>query len=137
MDSSTGAASGRAAFSQQVPVGRCAGHAPDLCRVARAGLSPVPVVPWGLDEGSIKGSSKHMSQLILKTGLCVAAMNETKKCYFDLVTYWHEGLFLLHCGKPELLVCAHWGPWSPTAPWTCGQMGAAACTDPRLLFLVG
>lgn len=90
------------------------------CRAASC-----PLLSQGLPEGGISGSSEHLSQPILKTGLCVAAVNQKKKFYFDLVTSWHEVLFLPRCGEPALLACAHWGPLKPSCAPDTGMDGSS------------
>lgn len=72
--------------------GRAAATHADAQAVVRGG--PLPFPPsQGPHDRRVKGS-EHMCQLTLNIGFRVAAMNQKKKLYFHLVTYWHEGLFL-------------------------------------------
>lgn len=82
-----------------------------LCRAASSARSSL-----GAGWGRRQEFFKQVSQRGLKTGLRVAAMNQKKKCYFDLVTYWREDLFLPHRGKPDLRVCAHGAPEAQLCP---------------------
>jgi hypothetical protein len=66
-------------------------------------------------------------QPVPKIGLCVVAVNQKKKFYFDLVTYWHEVLFLPH------VVCTNYSLGeAPAVPHTLGPRGAADCEDKTL-----
>ena len=59
---------------------------------------------------------EHLFQLILKIGLGVAAMNQKKKFYFDLVTYCHGVLFLPRCGEPDHCFVLARGTEAPLCP---------------------
>lgn len=75
-----------------------------------------------------------MSQLSLKTGLRVTAMSQKKKCYFDLVTYRCEDLFLLHRGKPDLWVCAHGAPEAQLCPGRVDRREQLTAQRPSFCF---
>lgn len=67
-----------------------------LCEVD--GTHTVSRPTWSLGGWKRAGPVlEHLCRLIL----CVAAMNQKKKFYFDLVPYCHEVLFLLCCGEPD------------------------------------